>query len=68
VAHPQPLDLLADDRRVDVEERGDVEATGGEPLRVRQGAPEIADAHHGDRPVLVDPEGPLDLGDEELGS
>ena len=53
----QPGDLLADPVRVGVEQRGDVEAAGGEAAVVGQRVAEVADPDQRDRPVPGQPEG-----------
>ena len=67
VAHRHAPDLLAHHVGVDVEERGDLAAAGGEAGRVGQGAAQVSDADDGHRPVGVDAEGPVDLRDQEPG-
>ena len=51
-------------RRVDVDERGDAEPAFGEAPVVRQGVPEVPDAHDHDGPVLGEPELAPDLMDQ----
>ena len=61
-----PADLLADARRVDVDQADDLKAPGAEALVVGQRVAEVAEAHDDDRPVVGQAELAADLEEQEL--
>ncbi len=66
MADRQPDDLLADLVGIDVEERDRTEVLGREPLRAREGMPEVAHADDDDLPLLIEAELAPDLAEEEI--
>ena len=66
VLHGEPGDELADRAGVDVEQPDDAETFATKPGRPRKRMAEMTHARHDDGPLLVDPELPLHLAEEEV--